>query len=95
VRTVTVFLIVLFAAGALFIGQSSQTASLNDPIANLGRRIERGDVKLEYSSDGWGYLRSLLKNLDINIDSQVLVFSKTSFQVTKISPKTPRAAFLQ
>jgi hypothetical protein len=93
VRTVTVFLTVFFAAGALFIGQSSQTASLNDPIANLGRRIERGDVKLEYSSDGWGYLRSLLKNLDVNIDSQVLVFSKTSFQLTKISPKTPRALF--
>ena len=92
-RTVIIFLIVFFAAGALFIGQSSQTASLNDPIANLGRRIERGDVKLEYSSDGWGYLRSLLKNLDINIDSQVLVFSKTSFQLTKISPKTPRALF--
>jgi hypothetical protein len=93
VRTVTVFLIVFFAAGALFIGQSSQTASLNDPIANLGRRVERGEVKLEYSTDGWGYLRSLLKNLDINIDSQVLVFSKTSFQLTRISPKTPRALF--
>jgi hypothetical protein len=93
VRTVTAFLIVFFAACALFIGQSSQTAPLSDPIANLGRRIERGDVKLEFSSDGWGYLQSLLKNLDINIDSQVLVFSKTSFQLTRISPKTPRALF--
>jgi hypothetical protein len=93
VRTVTAFLIMFFAAGVLFIGQSSQTVPLSDPIANLGRRIERGDVKLEFSSDGWGYLQSLLKNLDINIDSQVLVFSKTSFQLTRISPKTPRALF--
>jgi len=85
--------VTMFVAGtALVIAQTSQTAMLNDPVAKLGRQIERGDVKLEYSGD-WGYLRSLLKNLDINIDSQVLVFSKTSFQLTKISPKTPRALF--
>ena len=35
----------------------------------------------------------MLKHLGINVDSQILVFSKTSFQLTKISPKTPRALF--
>jgi hypothetical protein len=93
VKVIVVFLVALFAATALFIGQTSQSAGLNDPVANLGRQIERGEVKLDYSPDGWGYLPSLLKHLDLNIDSQVLVFSKTSFQLTRISPKTPRALF--
>lgn len=92
-KVFVVFLVALFAATALFSGQNSQTAGLNDPVANLGRQIERGEVKLDYSADGWGYLPSLLKHLDLNIDSQLLVFSKTSFQLTRISPKTPRALF--
>jgi hypothetical protein len=83
----------LVAAGVTAISQGSQTAVLNDPVALLGRQIERGEVKLEYSQNGWGYLSSLLKHLDLNSDSQILVFSKTSFQLTKISPKTPRAIF--
>ena len=93
VRTAIVFLLVLFAAAGIFVAQSSQTAALNDPIAKLARQIESGDVTLDYASDGWGYLQSLLKHLDVKIDSQILVFSKTSFQLTKISPQTPRALF--
>jgi hypothetical protein len=92
VRPVALFL-ALFAGVAIVAGQTSQNAVLNDPVANLGRRIEGGDVKLDYATDGWGYLQSLLKHLDINVDSQLLVFSKTSFQLTKISPQTPRALF--
>ena len=91
-RTVALFL-ALFTGAAIVAGQTSQNAVLNDPVANLGRRIERGDIELDYATDGWGYLQSLLKHLDINVDSQILVFSKTSFQLTKISPQTPRALF--
>jgi hypothetical protein len=65
---------------------------VNDPIARLSKKIESGKVKLEYTP-GTGYLPSLLKNLNINVDSQVLVFSKTSFQNPKIGPSTPRAIF--
>jgi hypothetical protein len=36
---------------------------------------------------------SLLDRLGVNIDSQVLVFSKTSFQQRLISPRSPRAVF--
>ena len=64
----------------------------DDAIERLSRKIDSGKVKLEYAP-GSGYLPSLLKNLDINVDSQVLVFSKTSFQNPKIGPKTPRAIF--
>jgi hypothetical protein len=40
-----------------------------------------------------GYLRSLLELLKIPVSSQVLVFTKTSFQATKISPRIPRAIY--
>ncbi len=42
---------------------------------------------------GWGYLRSMLKALQIDIDSQVLVFSRTSLQTGFISDRTPRAIY--
>lgn len=64
----------------------------DDPIAHLQKQLDSGAVKLEYSPQ-FGYLPSLLKLLNLNIDSQVLVFSKTSFQSTKISPRAPRALF--
>ncbi|WP_210420208.1 hypothetical protein [Aquisphaera giovannonii] len=40
-----------------------------------------------------GYLRSVLALLDVPVSSQVLVFSKTSFQSTLIGPETPRAIY--
>jgi len=65
----------------------------NDPVARLGRQIESGEVTLDYTPSRMGYLPSLLKHLGINIDSQVMVFSKTSFQAVLISPAAPRAIF--
>ena len=64
-----------------------------DPIQDLASKLERGDAKLDYQPGPAGYLPSLLKNLGINTDSQILVFSKTSFQSAKIFPKAPRAVF--
>src|ERR1022692_2347654 len=66
---------------------------VDDPVARLAKQIESGKTKLDYTPGGLGYLPSLLKNLNINVDSQVLVFSKTSFQLPKISPQAPRALF--
>ena len=68
-------------------------APVDDPIARLAKRIEKGEVKLDFVPGHLGYLPSLLKNLDINTDSQMLVFSKTSFQAPLISPHAPRALF--
>ena len=65
----------------------------SDPVAQLEKRIEAGEVKLDYTSNGQGYLPSVLRNLGINADSQVLVFSKTSIQQAHISPRTPRAIY--
>jgi len=66
---------------------------VDDAVARLSQQIESGKVKLEYTPGALGYLPSLLKNLGLNVDSQVLVFSKTSFQLPKISPWAPRAVF--
>jgi hypothetical protein len=64
----------------------------NDPVARLQARIERGDVRLKYEYD-FGYLRSVLHELGVPVSSQVLVFSKTSFQAPRIAPRTPRALY--
>ena len=64
-----------------------------DPVARLAKKINDGQTELDYASRGLGYLPGLLKELDINVDSQVLVFSKTSIQTEHISPRTPRAIY--
>lgn len=61
-------------------------------ISRLSDRIASGEAKLEYEPEH-GYLRSLLENLKIPIASQVLVFTRTSFQASKISPRIPRAIY--
>jgi len=67
-------------------------ATVDDPITKLQQAIDTGKVRLDYETEH-GYLRSVLNALDIPVSSQVLVFSKTSFQRDLISPKTPRALF--
>jgi hypothetical protein len=64
----------------------------NDAITRLQRRIDSGEVKLKYDPQR-GYLPSVLKALGISTTSQLLVFSKTSFQRDRISPKSPRALY--
>lgn len=66
---------------------------VTDPIARLAQRVAKGEVKLEFEENGFGYLRSMLQALDLNPDSQVLVFSKTSFQAPRIGARTPRALY--
>jgi hypothetical protein len=67
-------------------------APIDDPGTRLNRRLESGQTRLTYR-DGFGYLPDLLKELGINVDSQMLVFSKTSFQAARISPREPRAIY--
>jgi hypothetical protein len=67
-------------------------APVDDAITRLQKRIDSGEVKLE-SDDNFGYLRSVLRALKVSESSQVLVFSKTSFQAPRIAPRTPRALY--
>src|SRR5262245_52442757 len=69
----------------------SKTPDVN-PVSRLQERINQGEVKLKFD-DRYGYLPALLEALGIPRSSQMLVFSKTSFQRERISPRTPRALF--
>jgi hypothetical protein len=64
-----------------------------DPITLLNAKLKSGSVKLKFEDDGMGYLQSILKALDVPVESQVMVFSKTSFQAPRIAPRTPRALY--
>jgi hypothetical protein len=61
-------------------------------IWRMQEKIDSGKLKLQWEPR-WGYLRSLLKALDIDLSTQTLVFSKTSLQTAHISEKAPRAIY--
>ena len=63
-----------------------------DPVAQLNERLKRGEATLERRGPS-GYLQSVLEALRVPVESQMLVFSKTSFQAAKIGPKNPRAIY--
>ena len=67
------------------------TRPLDDRITRLARDLATGKVVLSPTADG--YLPSLLRALDVNPDSQTMVFSKTSFQAARIEPRNPRALY--
>ncbi len=69
-----------------------RSEDLSDPVAKLQQRLDSNKSKLVYESEH-GYLKSVLQELHIPVDSQTLVFSKTSFQYKKISPDHPRALY--
>ena len=63
-----------------------------DPFSVFKRKIESGQVKLNYNSEK-KYLLSLLQALSISPHSQLLVYSTTSLQLSRISPSNPRAIY--
>ena len=69
-----------------------RTGEINDPVAVLQKQLDAGEVTLAYDEQR-GYLQSTLDLLKIPASSQTLVFSKTSFQHTHISPDHPRALY--
>ncbi len=64
----------------------------DNPVSRFQDAINQDRDALEYDSR-FGFLKSLLEKLDIPVESQMLVFSKTSFQSDLISPETPRAIY--
>lgn len=66
--------------------------SSGDPVAKLWQRVSTGKVKLA-ATDEKTYLHQVLRELDVPVASQVLVFSKTSLQNALIGPLTPRAVY--
>jgi hypothetical protein len=61
-------------------------------VTELSRKIEQGKVRLAFDPVT-GYLPAALKALDIPLESQMAVFSKTSIQAMRIEPSNPRVLF--
>jgi hypothetical protein len=64
---------------------TDRVAALNQSLAQSGRSLRR-DART-------GYLLPVLEALDVPMESQMLVFSKTGVQRAYTSPRTPRALF--
>jgi hypothetical protein len=65
---------------------------LNDVITGLRRDLAAGSATLAFEGSQ-GYLRALLARLDVPIESQVLIFSKTGLQHPFTRPDNPRALY--
>jgi hypothetical protein len=63
-----------------------------DPVSVLNRKIQQGAAQLHFENRA-GYLRSVLDALDVPVESQIAVFSKTSLQLERIEPANPRTIF--
>ncbi|MGD1071558.1 MAG: hypothetical protein ABSB15_15570 [Bryobacteraceae bacterium] len=63
-----------------------------DPVAALIQKIENGSVQLAFDP-ATGYLPAVLKALNIPVESQMAVFSKTSVQADRIQTSNPRVLF--
>src|ERR1041384_1426519 len=79
------------AAGVPALAYATQPP--HDVVAQLNEKLAAGSTTLSYEP-GSGYLRSVLSALDIPVESQLAVFSKTSVQARIISPVNPRTLFL-
>jgi hypothetical protein len=63
-----------------------------DAVSDLERRLRSGETRIS-PDPAHGYLPGLLEALDVLPSSQLLVFSKTSFQARLIGPDNPRALY--
>jgi hypothetical protein len=64
----------------------------DNAVSRLQAELAAGKKKLAFD-DERGHLKSVLDELKVPVSSQVLVFSRTSLQRSKIAPKTPRAIY--
>ena len=64
----------------------------NDVVTALDRMVQAGEVALAFEPTS-GYLHAVLEALDVPVESQLTVFSETSFQAHRINPENPRAIY--
>ena len=69
-----------------------RTSALTDPITALQRDLTAGSASLEFEGR-LGFLRSLLAALNVPVESQILLFSKTGIQHPFTNPENPRALY--
>jgi hypothetical protein len=71
---------------------SFRQGQTDNPIDSLAQRIQTDKTVLN-DDEAHGYLSAVLRELNVPVSSQTLVFSKSSFQLSQISPGTPRAVY--
>ena len=69
-----------------------RTGALADPVTVLQRKLTAGVASLEFEGR-LGFLRSLLAALNVPVESQMLLFSKTGIQHPFTNPQNPRALY--
>ncbi len=69
-----------------------ETRTPTDRVSKLAEELKLGKTVLAYD-EKFGYLPAVLEALDVPRSSQMLVFSKTSFQLRRISRTKPRAIY--
>ncbi len=62
------------------------------PVTEIAERLANGKLRFDGKTDQ-DVLAQVLEELDVPVESQVLVYSKTSAQNSHISPRTPRAIY--
>lgn len=67
-------------------------APVNDAVTHVMRAVATGTTKLTYESRS-GYLTAMLDALNIPVESQILLFSKTGVQNAHTTPEHPRALY--
>ena len=68
------------------------TADTNTVVDQLNAKLRDGSAKLEFD-EKTGYLKSVLKLLDVPVESQVMVYTQTSLQAQHIKMDNPRAIY--
>jgi hypothetical protein len=102
--TVSVFAFVCLSApvhgqrSGAFMGSSDDpaiqysTATPNNVVVEVNKKLQSGELRFTFDPRS-GYLQSALAALDLPVDSQLLVFSRTSLQGKRINEQNPRALF--
>jgi len=69
-----------------------RTRQSTNVVDTLSARVQAGQVNLPYE-DTTGYLKPVLDALNVSVDSQMVVFSKTSLQLNNFQPRNPRVIY--
>jgi hypothetical protein len=67
--------------------------ALTDVVTRMHQELAEGGAPLAFDDGPQGYLRAVLSRLQVPIESQVLLFSKTGIQHPFTRPENPRALY--
>jgi hypothetical protein len=68
------------------------TSDSHTVVDELNRKLRDGSAKLVHEGKS-GYLRSVLRLLDVPVESQVMVYTQTSLQAQHVTMENPRAIY--